>query len=187
MFRLRQLGVLSLQHYATGSKRFRKTHSVRALGNPLARGQGIRWAEELTPAGGDAEDGTLASVLDCLCGFVGCLQSVKDHGGGVQSLVARDDEAIGPEGSIVSLSTKCHIAIAVILDHDHVQRIAPPPGADVLYTYHLTNTGTTHLVNITLNDNRLGPIGPISNVLAPGASLALTATGLNTRLDSSTP
>jgi|GEM_PF-2474869 len=43
-------------------------------------------------------------------------------------------------------------------------------GADVVYTYIVTNSGNTHLVSMTITDNVLGVIGTLPGPLAPGAT-----------------
>ncbi len=41
-------------------------------------------------------------------------------------------------------------------------------GADVVYTYMVTNSGDTHLSSVTVTDDVLGVIGTVTNVMAPG-------------------
>ena len=50
-------------------------------------------------------------------------------------------------------------------------------GDSVTYTYVVSNTGSTYLVDVTVTDDILGPIGTIA-LLAPGASQTLTATAV---------
>jgi uncharacterized repeat protein (TIGR01451 family) len=52
-------------------------------------------------------------------------------------------------------------------------------GSSAVYTYRVTNTGDTWLVNLAVTDDRLGAIGTIPGPLAPGASASLLATNLN--------
>ncbi|MFQ5658212.1 MAG: FecR domain-containing protein, partial [Candidatus Methylomirabilales bacterium] len=47
-------------------------------------------------------------------------------------------------------------------------------GTAVTYSYRVTNSGATELINVQVSDNQLGPIGTITS-LAPGASATLTA------------
>src|SRR5206468_2765693 len=53
----------------------------------------------------------------------------------------------------------------------------PSAGADVTYTYKITNTGTTTVHNVTVEDDKLGTIAgsPIASI-APGGMATLTAT-----------
>jgi hypothetical protein len=51
-----------------------------------------------------------------------------------------------------------------------------PVGTTVTYCYRVTNTGDTHLVNVTVTDNILGAICTIAGPLAPGASTNCTRT-----------
>lgn len=48
------------------------------------------------------------------------------------------------------------------------------PGA-VTYTYQIQNTGNTWLQNVTVTDDKLGLIGTLQGMLAPGASTNITA------------
>ena len=47
-------------------------------------------------------------------------------------------------------------------------------GELVTYTYKVTNTGRTYLKDVTVTDNKLGTIGTVTGLLAPGASATLT-------------
>jgi uncharacterized repeat protein (TIGR01451 family)/fimbrial isopeptide formation D2 family protein len=49
-------------------------------------------------------------------------------------------------------------------------------GADVVYTYIITNSGNTHLVSMTVSDNVLGVIGTVPGPLAPGGLATLLFT-----------
>ena len=49
-------------------------------------------------------------------------------------------------------------------------------GADVTYTYKVTNTGRTYLKDVEVTDDKLGTIGTVAGILAPGASAELTKT-----------
>ena len=49
-------------------------------------------------------------------------------------------------------------------------------GANVTYTYKVTNTGRTHLKNVVVADDKLGTIGTLAGILAPGESATLTKT-----------
>ncbi len=49
------------------------------------------------------------------------------------------------------------------------------PGTSVVYTYTVTNTGDTTLLNITVSDDHLGSIGTAAS-LDPGASITFTKT-----------
>ena len=53
----------------------------------------------------------------------------------------------------------------------------PSAGADVTYTYKITNTGTTTVHNVTVEDDKLGTIAgsPVASI-APGGMATLTAT-----------
>src|SRR5437667_156050 len=53
----------------------------------------------------------------------------------------------------------------------------PSAGADVTYTYKITNKGTTTVPNVTVEDDELGTIAgsPVASI-APGGMAALTAT-----------
>jgi uncharacterized repeat protein (TIGR01451 family) len=53
------------------------------------------------------------------------------------------------------------------------------PGASVLYTYRVVNTGDTYLTNIVVTDDKLGLVGAIAGPLAPGATNVLTKTASN--------
>ena len=47
-------------------------------------------------------------------------------------------------------------------------------GVPVTYTYKVTNTGLTYLSNVTVTDDKLGTIGTVEGLLAPGATVILT-------------
>ncbi len=49
-------------------------------------------------------------------------------------------------------------------------------GSPVKYTYIVTNTGKTYLKDVTVNDDKLGYVGKVSGILAPGKSATLTKT-----------
>ena len=49
-------------------------------------------------------------------------------------------------------------------------------GETVTYTYKVTNTGLTYLSNVTVTDDKLGTIGTVTGLLAPGATVILTKT-----------
>jgi len=56
-------------------------------------------------------------------------------------------------------------------------RRTPLGGADVTYTYKITNTGTTTVHNVTVEDDKLGTIaGSRSPRSRPGGMATLTAT-----------
>ena len=47
-------------------------------------------------------------------------------------------------------------------------------GETVTYTYKVTNTGLTYLSDVTVTDDKLGAIGTVEGLLAPGATVILT-------------
>ena len=49
-------------------------------------------------------------------------------------------------------------------------------GADVVYTYFITNSGDTHLSTMTVTDNVLGVIGTVPGPLAPGGTATILYT-----------
>ena len=49
-------------------------------------------------------------------------------------------------------------------------------GVPVTYTYKVTNTGLTYLKDVTVTDDKLGEIGTVEGLLAPGATVILTKT-----------
>ena len=49
-------------------------------------------------------------------------------------------------------------------------------GEVVTYTYKVTNTGRTYLKDVEVTDDKLGTIGTVTGILAPGASATLTTT-----------
>jgi uncharacterized repeat protein (TIGR01451 family) len=60
-------------------------------------------------------------------------------------------------------------------------------GDTVTYTFVITNVGTVPLTNITLTDNKIGPITLPGTSLAPGASMTATATYVVTAADAASP
>ncbi|WP_434447222.1 DUF7507 domain-containing protein [Lentzea sp. E54] len=52
-----------------------------------------------------------------------------------------------------------------------------PQGSTVTWTYVVTNTGNTNLVNVTVTDDKIGAITCPQGTLAPTASMTCTATG----------
>jgi uncharacterized repeat protein (TIGR01451 family) len=57
------------------------------------------------------------------------------------------------------------------------------PGQVIGYTYVVTNIGNMTLHNVTVTDNRLGPITCPHTTLAPGASMSCHATHVTTQAD----
>jgi hypothetical protein len=55
--------------------------------------------------------------------------------------------------------------------------ISVGPGAVVKYCYVVTNTGETHLTDVTVNDDKLGFVCFVPGTLAPGASTTCSALG----------
>ena len=47
---------------------------------------------------------------------------------------------------------------------------------DVVYSYRVTNTGKTYLADVTVTDDKLGDVGTVEGLLAPGATVILTKT-----------
>ena len=47
---------------------------------------------------------------------------------------------------------------------------------DVTYIYRVTNTGKTYLADVTVTDDKLGAVGTVEGLLAPGATVVLTKT-----------
>ena len=56
-------------------------------------------------------------------------------------------------------------------------------GSAVKYTYVVTNTGKTPLVNVTVTDDKLGAVGTVEGVLLPGKSATLTKTAAKVDAD----
>jgi len=50
------------------------------------------------------------------------------------------------------------------------------PGAEVVYTYAVSNSGDTFLGNLVVTDNVIGAVGVVAGPLAPGATATLHAT-----------
>ena len=111
--------------------------------------------------------------------------TVKDAGG--NDAADSDINAAGVTGSftLVSLvddltrdagyvfkSSAAAIAIVKTASESSINK-----GDSVTYTYVVSNTGSTYLVDVTVTDDILGPIGTIA-LLAPGASQTLTATAV---------
>jgi uncharacterized repeat protein (TIGR01451 family) len=54
-------------------------------------------------------------------------------------------------------------------------------GADIIWTYVVTNTGNVRLTNVIVNDDRIGAISCPLTALDPGQSMTCTFTGVATR------
>jgi hypothetical protein len=52
------------------------------------------------------------------------------------------------------------------------------PGAPIVWTYRVTNTGNEPLVSVLVNDNRIGPASCPKDMLAVGESMDCTRTGI---------
>jgi hypothetical protein len=53
-------------------------------------------------------------------------------------------------------------------------------GSNVVYTYQIINAGDTYLIDVTLSDDILGPVGTVPGIVPPGATNFLYATNLIT-------
>ncbi|WP_220188970.1 DUF7507 domain-containing protein, partial [Streptomyces phytophilus] len=95
-----------------------------------------------------------------------------------------DGQEVGPEEDSLTLPVR-NPAPALTLVKS-VPADLPLPlevGDEVPYTYTVTNTGNTELEDVTVTDDRLGPITCPQTTLAPGESVRCTATGTVTEED----
>ena len=73
----------------------------------------------------------------------------------------------------VSVDLTYDASIEVIKTAD---RVSASPSETITYTYIINNVGNTAVDNVTLEDDRLGPISLISTTIAPGDNVTATTT-----------
>lgn len=89
-------------------------------------------------------------------------------------------------GSSTSIDTETVDLAAISIEKDADLQNASP-GDTIVYTYTVTNTGSTTLVDVEVSDDIIGPITLQSTTLAPGESTTGFATYVVTAADGTGP